>query len=227
MPSFGSLPKFDRDKLSAMSATSARHLKGAYQRTVPAGRKLRAKLHRPRPSKKLVVGGGIAGIVGLAVVAGIVFLPKLLPQKPDGTPASAATPSKPRAETLTKGTPDFPTKLPAGKTIEQFGGWTRVSPSDRNPVFAYVDTIDGVPVNVSQQPLPADFRGDTAEQIAILAKGYNATEKLTAGDTTIYLGTSAKGPQSAILAKDNLLILMKSATKLDNASWTTYVDSLK
>ena len=123
--------------------------------------------------------------------------------------------------------PTYTTLLPGGKTIDSLGGWHRVSPPDRDPVFAYVDKVGGVQVNVSQQPLPDNFKSDTSKNVAELAKSFNATEKVEVGNTTLYVGTSSKGPQSAIFAKDDTLILMKSQAKISNDAWTAYVESLK
>lgn len=122
--------------------------------------------------------------------------------------------------------PSFQTILPSGQSITSLGGWRRVTPPGEDPVFAYVDTIDTVAISVSEQPLPDTFKRDTQAAVADLAKQYNATTKLKAGDTTIYVGTSAKGPQSTILTKHNLLILIKSKSQVDNGSWTDYINSL-
>lgn len=138
--------------------------------------------------------------------------------RPDGT---AMTTSK----LATK--PEYSTMLPAGKSIETLGGWTRVSPPDREPVFAYVDKIDSNKIIVSQQPLPKQFKDNTASQVESFAKGYLADVKITAGNTTAYIGTSAKGPQSVIFSKNNLLILIKSSVKIDNSKWGEYISSLQ
>lgn len=122
--------------------------------------------------------------------------------------------------------PSFQTVLPSGQSITSLGGWHRVTPPGQDPVFAYSDTIDSVPVSVSEQPLPDAFKRDVPSAVADLAKQYNATVKLKAGDTVVYVGTSAKGPQSTILTKHNLLILIKSNSQIDNSSWTDYVSSL-
>lgn len=122
--------------------------------------------------------------------------------------------------------PSFQTILPAGQSITSLGGWHRVTPPGEDPVFAYSDTIDSVPVSVSEQPVPDTFKRDIPSAIADLAKQYNATVKLKAGDTVVYVGTSAKGPQSTILTKHSLLILIKSKSQIDNGSWTDYVNSL-
>ena len=122
--------------------------------------------------------------------------------------------------------PSFQTVLPSGQSITSLGGWHRVTPSGEDPVFAYADTIDTVAISVSEQPLPDTFKHNAQAAVADLAKQYNATTKLKVGDTTVYVGTSAKGPQSTILTKHNLLILIKSKSQVNNDSWTEYVNSL-
>lgn len=123
--------------------------------------------------------------------------------------------------------PNYTTILPAGKTIDNLGGWTRVSPPESNPVFAYIDTINGKQINVSEQPLPAEFKEDTTAQVQQLASGYKATEKVTVGSVTVFIGTSAKGPQSVIFVKNNLLVLIKSVVAVSSNDWANYVNLLK
>jgi len=122
--------------------------------------------------------------------------------------------------------PQYKTVLPGGKSISELGGWTRVSPPDKDPVFAYTDKINNVSIGVSQQPLPQSFKTDTASHVTDLAKKYNATTEITTSDTVAYLGTSTKGPQSVIFTKKGLLILIKSQKKIDNAAWKDYIESL-
>jgi hypothetical protein len=122
--------------------------------------------------------------------------------------------------------PEFDTILPGDKTIDELGGWKRVSPPDRDPVFAYADTVSGMQIIVSEQPLPKSFEDDISGKVAKLAEDFHATQKVTMGDTTTYIGTSSEGPQSAILAKNNLLILIKSAVKLTTNQWVGYINSL-
>jgi hypothetical protein len=143
------------------------------------------------------------------------------------TQTTQVTQSNPLGITqLEQGTPEYPTLVPAGKTIEALGGWTRVSPRERNPVFAYNDTIDGKSVNVSQQPVPEELKGDIDEQIADIALDFRATEKFTAADTTIYIGVSSNGPQFIIFTKDDLLILMRSGVPIAIEAWAAYINSL-
>lgn len=63
--------------------------------------------------------------------------------------------------------------------------------------------------------------------MAALADDYLTKEKLTVGDITVYIGTSARGPQSVIFHKNNLLILIKSNGPLSGDQWTEYIASLE
>lgn len=128
---------------------------------------------------------------------------------------------------LERGTPSFPTVLPKGKTAEQLGGWTRVSPPQGEAVYAYTDTIDRIPISVSQQPLPAELRQNTAAKVEEMAYSFSATEKMTVGRTTLYIGSSSNGPQSVILVKDDLLVLMKSTAPISSKKWGDYAASLR
>lgn len=121
---------------------------------------------------------------------------------------------------------EYQTVLPTGKSITELGGWRRVSPPTGDPVYAYNDTIDGISISVSQQPLPQSFSNDSVGQLAELAKQFNATTKLDRGNTTIYVGTSAKGPQSALMVKNGLLILIKSQEKVSDNAWAKYAQAL-
>jgi len=123
--------------------------------------------------------------------------------------------------------PGYNTVLPEGKSINSLGGWERISPPNTEPVFAYTDTIDGVSVSVSQQPLPESFKADVTGKVSELAEKFNATKKITADAVTVYLGTSAQGPQSAIFTKDNLLILIKSQENIKDDAWANYIKSLR
>lgn len=123
--------------------------------------------------------------------------------------------------------PDYQTVLPRGESASEFGGWKRVSPPQNDPVFAYADNIDGVAISVSEQPLPDAFKGDVDSKMSDLAAKFNATDKLTADDTVVYVGTSVKGPQSTLFTMKNVLVMIKSQKKIADTSWTDYVKSLR
>ena len=138
--------------------------------------------------------------------------------------SSQPTDSKP---VLEHGTPKYSTITPTNKKIADLGGWTRVSPPSSDPVFAYVDKIGNISINVSEQPLPNDLKNDTESKIEKLAQGFNASEKIKISDTTVHIGTSANGPQSVIFSKNNLLILIKSDSLISSNQWAEYINSLK
>ncbi len=128
---------------------------------------------------------------------------------------------------LPKGTPSYKTILPAGRTISYYGGWTRVSPEGRNTVYAYPDSIDGVPVSVSQQPIPDNFQDAPAESVKDLAASFQANEKITADNTTVYLSTLNNGSQMIIFTKDDVLVFIRSEQVVTNQSWVAYINSLE
>ena len=130
------------------------------------------------------------------------------------------------AESLAAQEPEYQTVLPEGKTIDSLGGWARVSPPEKDPVFAYVDMAGGVQLNVSQQIVPANFKDDPSGELAKLAEQFSATKRLVSDDLTIYIGTSSKGPQSAMLIKNGLLILIRSESMLPDDEWLTYAKAL-
>jgi hypothetical protein len=170
---------------------------------------------------RILLGVG-AGLIVAALVLAAFQLDQSHPNHGNVPSAAAHT-----AQDLPRGAPSFATLLPVGKTVRTLGGWAKVSPPGRDPAYAYVDMIGSVQIQVSEQPLPANFRADTAHQIEQLAQSFDATDKLMAGTVPVYVGTSAKGPQSVILAKHNLLILIKSAALVPDNKWVAYVNLLQ
>ena len=161
-------------------------------------------------------------LVAIAAALTVLLLNQKRPAGVTGTKLTTTSEADQRAQV-----PQFDTLLPASKTIESLGGWTRVSPPDRNAVFAYSDGIRDNRIIISQQPLPDTFFEDTEGQMEALAQSYKATEKLTVNNLIVYIGTSAKGPQSVIFTKSGLLVLIKSSVKLSNDDWVGYVSSLQ
>ncbi len=167
-------------------------------------------------SKKTIL---IASIGAVVISSGVIT--SALMYQNDNTQKSGDTVAKNVDE------PQFGTVLPNGKTADNLGGWTRISPPENDPVYAYTDSINKIPITVSQQPLPTSFKTNQEAQVAELAKKFNATAAINAGKTKAYVGTSAKGPQSVIFAKNNLLILIKSEQKIEDSAWAEYINSLR
>jgi len=161
--------------------------------------------------RKLTKKQGIIAIVvaGLVLVGGVTYA--VLAQ---------------RDAEIARLSPQYDTVLPKHTSIDSLGGWKRVSPPESEPVFAYTDTIDDIPVSVSQQQLPETFRGNVDKSTTKLAEAYRATEAFKIGDTKVHIGTSSKGPQSVIFTQNELLILIKSQKSVPNDSWKHYIESL-
>jgi hypothetical protein len=188
------------------------------------------RLVAPLKRKARRVPKGVFGLaLSFAVVAAIIFggyhLYKNHSGKNDNTQTTVSATQK--AAVLSRGTPDYPTLLPTGKSIQSLGGWYRVSPQGKAPVYAYADKIGGVPVDVSEQPLPSNFQTDTDKQVAQLAKNFSANQKMTVDGVTVYLRTSSDNSQSVIFAKSNLLILLKATSEVAPGRWATYIKSLQ
>ena len=167
---------------------------------------------RRRPTKKqLVIVSSLTLLLVGGVISGVLLSRAGTRQAPPHDAAGAL---------------EYQAVLPAGKDISQLGGWKQLSPPGGETVVAYTDAIDGTQISVTQQSLPQSFQNNADEQVAELAKKFNATDKLTAGNAILYVGTSTKGPQSVILTKNNLLITIKSQEKIADASWIKYVTSL-
>lgn len=146
-------------------------------------------------------------------------------QKIKPTTSLNEAPSVAQVDGLVPGAPSYIPLLPSGKTLKDFGGgYVR---SDKQPSFIYIDKIDATQINVSEQPLPDSFKQDPGGQIATLAKSFNATEKISLGSTTIYIGSYGQGIQRILFIKNNLLVLVTSSGSITVSQWATYVNSLK
>lgn len=169
-----------------------------------------------RENRRLVV---LAAVVILIGVVSAIFAGTSSPPPARAPSASHAT------KQLPHGTPGYPTVLPAGKTIQELGGWTRISPQGKPPVYAYVDSIGKVRIDVSEQPLPSNLK--TRSGMEQLAQGFGNTEKFTVNGTIVYLGPAANGGQSLIFNESDILILIKAVSPLSSDRWIQYISSLR
>lgn len=164
-------------------------------------------------------------IASVICVFAVWFIRQPQPAVPTSTKTNG-THSSSQPAALPKETPPFPALLPIGKSANDLGGWTRISPTNNDATYAYVDHIGSTQINVSQQVLPKSFRDNIDDSIRTLAESFDARETIRAGDITVYIGTSVKGPQSIIFTKNNLLILIKSSGKIAEPLWQNYIKDL-
>lgn len=128
---------------------------------------------------------------------------------------------------VSSGKPNFTALLPKGKTIEQLGGWQKLTAPNGDAFYVYVDNASGVSINVSQQKLPGKFKNNLTNEMLDMVRAYNADVKLDVDGTTVFVGTSAKGPQSVLFAKNDVLVLIKSWATIDNSDWVAYIKTLE
>lgn len=120
--------------------------------------------------------------------------------------------------------PTFEYSLPKGEESNATG---EVRYDSEKKVVNFQDSIGGVAITISQQPLPTGFEDDTDAKVKRLAEDFSAKEVLATANPTAYLGTSAKGPQTVVFAKKNLLVFIQSAKEIDNNDWAEYITNLK
>lgn len=124
--------------------------------------------------------------------------------------------------------PNFTPVLPEGKSIEQLDGWQKLTPPNGgSSYYAYNDILAGVSIVVSQQVLPGKIKNNPDNEMADIARATNLSVKFNAGDTVVYLGNNAKGPQSVMFTKNGLLFNIKSWSEIQNADWIGYINALK
>lgn len=177
-------------------------------------RKVSRKLKLPKWPRKVYI---TAGCVLLVLLIGGFVYNRLIHTSPHKPASKSYTSSK-----LEKGTPNFTTLLPAGKTIEDFGGWTRTGPPTASPVYGYADKIGDIAITVNEQPVPDSLK--KAGEIEKLTEAYS--HKVAVEGVNIYIGTSAKGPDRAIVIKNNLLIIITADGHPTDQEWADYVGSL-
>ena len=130
------------------------------------------------------------------------------------------------AENCDGNTPDFNILTPGGASADSLGGCVASPPDNENSYFVFLDTVQGINIQVTEQILPEEFATDTDNKLANLAENYNRT--ITAdGNITVRLGASSSGDQFLIFSKSGLLIIIKAAGTLNDGQWVEYIDSLK
>jgi hypothetical protein len=207
-------------KLTKAISTSIKFLEKVFAKLQKTAIYKRAALELSKVPKKYKILGIIVLIVIL--LFGGKYLLSARPEKVTVTGSKSVPVAK-----LVKGTPNYSTVLPQGKTIQSLGGWTRISPPRASPVYTYVDKINDVQIDVSEQPLPPNFTSNPAEQLSQLAQNENATEKITVNGTIVYVGTAASGSQSVFLIKSNVLVLIESNSTVSINDWVKYINSLQ
>lgn len=120
--------------------------------------------------------------------------------------------------------PEFDTVLPT--TSINGEGTSVVKYDSQKKVASYTDQINTINITVSQQPLPDTFKDWPDEEIEKVARSFSANHIINASKTKVYLGTSGKGPQTAIFYKKAALVFIYSEDKISDEDWAEYISDL-
>lgn len=174
------------------------------------------KLKLPNLTRKQLRLLKIGVPVAVVAVSGAVLAPRLLPEKSSDQQAVMSAVTR---------QPDYDPVLPNGNKQEANKG--KLGYDSAKKVASFPDQIGNVKVTVSQQPLPETFKKDTDAQVKKLAENFSAKEVINTSTPTAYLGTSAKGPQTVIFAKNDLLVFITSDSVIDKELWAEYITRLQ
>ena len=197
------------------------------RRPQPARRPGDARYERLAPIKRRRIPRLVVIVLIIAAGLGAYYGATHRLQRPTATPAPApgatgsGTGSQPSSSgSVTTGQPSYATVTPSGKTVE----WAHLTSPTGESFYAYTDTVSGVSLRVSQQPLPDTLTSTDA--VAALAASYNATRTITAGSTTVYIGSPAKNQQSLLFTTPSLLVTITADGVLNDHQWSDYISSL-
>lgn len=121
--------------------------------------------------------------------------------------------------------PEYKTLAPNGDVTDTTS--QKINYDASKKVASFTDKIDGYEVTVSMQPIPDTFKPAIGDNVKKVAEQFSATTVLAVDNGAAYLGTSPKGPQSFVGYRGDLLVFMKSETKIVDRSWADYFNSLK
>ena len=175
--------------------------------------KLKTYLKPPKGNKKIYYN--TVGLIAVPVlVLSIALLSNLINQDSNSTDTTAV-----QGQVATK--PEF-----AIVTASGIDNATTKYDTEKK-VASYADKIEGTNIVVSQQQLPDSLKTDLTKNLKNLAEQFSATDVIPTKGNDSYLGTSAKGPQTVIIVKKDLLIFIKSDQKIDKKIWQQYIDSME
>jgi hypothetical protein len=198
------------DRAKRLAGSAAGKLKPALSTALTRTAKfLRAALVRTNRKKLLIGAGALGALLLIFAFSSQSGFKKPSSQVLGGQPAS----------------PTFDTLVPNDDAKLTTSG--NVAFNKEKQVASFTDTIDEVPITVSQQALPERFQKNPKDELAKFAEDLNAREKIEVGNVTAYSGVSEKGPQTIVLIKNQVLLFITADKKLPQAQLIGYIDSLK
>lgn len=123
-------------------------------------------------------------------------------------------------------TPPYKILYPGGKNAQNIGKIIKNNSPSQNSTYSYVDVVAGVEINVTQQEINELIKNNPEKTLEAAAKANNQNEIISVDGVTVYLGTSAKGPQVASFIKGNLIIFINASDTISNETWAAYISAL-
>ena len=97
----------------------------------------------------------------------------------------------------------------------------------KRDLVSYTTTFSGVRLTVSQQALPATFAKDPAALLKT-ADSIRAKQRIDTIKGPVFIATNdPAGDQLAVYASPQLLVLIHTDRKLDDASWRSFIELLR
>ncbi len=170
----------------------------------------------------------IATPIILVLVVGVVGLGNVIGNRKGNVSSQAvqsATDSQTPKIPLNQ-KPEFAVLVPKNKKIEDMGGFAKVSPANSAAAYAFIDQVKGVNIKVTQQKLPDTIKANPITELEKLAKNFNATKQLELDGNSVYSGKSAKGAQTLIFTKDDVLVFIAAESTVAEVDWVQYLTNL-
>ena len=218
---------FSQDLLFERLHTEPR-FKKTYEKSVKAVKKSAAYVKRQKFATK-----AIALVVLSLSIGGVYQFTK--PKKGTSGPAvttvagaqtGKSEPSK-NGTALPKENPQFALLMPQGRKYDDVNV-LRVSPAGNDPVYVFLDTLEGTQIKISQQKVPKTFDYNRAVELERVAKDFQATNVIQIDGDKVYHGLNEKtNTQSLLFIKKNLLVTISSSNKLEDDKWTGYILGLR
>ncbi|MGH7234427.1 MAG: hypothetical protein ACREF7_03230 [Candidatus Saccharimonadales bacterium] len=93
--------------------------------------------------------------------------------------------------------------------------------------YTYDDLYLGVPIRVSEQPLPKGFP-DAAVAVAKAASSLQADITINTNSGLAYISSSdTYAKQAIVFSKGGLLIFIQSSQTIERSAWPSYINNLK
>lgn len=178
-----------------------------------------SRIKIPNKNRTLIVG--VASL--LLITLGIVAVNKYLLNN-NNSGAEVAGSSKVVGQEVPTPTndPTFSIVKPQGRDLPK----EKIIFDPRRKFAKFEDEINGVPISVSQQPLPEGIKSDPVSGTSKLAKDFGAAEEITVDGTRINYGQDEKGQQTVILTKNGLLIFILTSAQTDKEGLKIYAGNL-